>query len=1342
MIDKDRWHEVSESHFPHEREGLQALRQACQPGVVLQAWTNFEFLDEQGRLYEVDALLLTRYGLTLVELKHYRGLIAVDELNWIRKPYPNGPTSNERSPLPNANHKCKVLASYIRNSIGRSPHRLSVEALIFLSHPDVQFEFLEPSRLQPICNSRTLEEKINAPLGFQREALTIDFQSQIIKSLEKLGIRKTPKRPLMVGDYLIKELLGDGEHYQDHLAESIHLTTQKLRIRTFVGRTPADRERADNTAKREFQQLKDLSHDYILVPKEYKVWEQGPALLYQYYDKAEPLDLLDCGPAGPLSFAEKLKIWGQLGEAIRYAHRLGKFHRSLSPQNILVLRQSDNQGEPLQIKVINWQTVSAAGKTAGTIHVTRWTEERFGSYLAPEMIDSPNDADETVDLFSIGGIGYYLFSGQSPAANQSELQTRLFQHQGLNLLSVVDQAQPALVELIKNLTQANPGNRIQTAAEFLQQLAEIERQYCNPVPVDEPTVDPMSARPGDLILPGYQLVRKLGHGSSSVAFLVSPVKADGAASSGENLVLKVPLPGKSATALEQEAEVLKLLDHKNIVKLRSIERLGDKTALLLTSAGESTLAERLAKEGVLGLELLHRFGCDLLEACEYLQQVGIAHRDLKPANLGVRKVGKNEELHLCLFDFSLSREDRRTVLAGTASYRDPFLHAANRPWDEFAERYAAAVTLYECASGRTPQWGDGKANPAVVNVEVSFQPSDFEPGMRDSFEKFFRKAFQREASLRHETAEEMLADWKQVFQQASLDDSSWLTSLPEQVPSETRLSELVSNPQLDQIFTRLNLTTAGTLMGISRYTLMRLSNVGAATRNQLRLLYDALKHRLEGDPVPFQAAPETALETILDGLVGDPKTSEAKFVRIYLCGQPDCQWPTPTEAAKLAQVPLKPKTLLNRRQKWQDSSTLKELGEELETVLQELGLVASIPETCDSLLSRCGSINSDPAQRSQVAQGVLRALLEVEDMSSRPRFCLARLGRAAIVCRDLDLAQRLEEAAQLADQLVSENPLPSYQRILQELTQCAAWNDATATNLAASKGAREARLSRIVTSLAHNARLSSRGEFYPKGMPLSQSLPLVRGVMSGKSLKLKEINELILNRYPEAQPIDCSEDELDALLKQAQAPIKWNEREQKFCPVQSSTTSQTRASSVSASAEGPVLDQLIVRLQESLKSGEPQVLKVRRSQVAQAEQWLSNHFNLATVSLEERLLQQMDKIATADDIKAEELSAADHPQSNDWPHLKSLASEAADQVIGELEDGVVLKRFSLWARYDLLGKVAKLVEDGGRCRPPKTRWLMTPYTDGLPTIDGQPLPLPPATRPLEWNATAWRATLE
>ena len=80
----------------------------------------------------------------------------------------------------------------------------------------------------------------------------------------------------------------------------------------------------------------------------------------------------------------------------------------------------------------------------------------------------------------------------------------------------------------------------------------------------------------------------------------------------------------------------------------------------------------LRTEGVPGLEMLARYGDDLLSALASLERHGVVHRDIKPDNIGIRSLTKQRN-QLILFDFSLARASLENIHVGTEGYRDPFL---------------------------------------------------------------------------------------------------------------------------------------------------------------------------------------------------------------------------------------------------------------------------------------------------------------------------------------------------------------------------------------------------------------------------------------------------------------------------------------------------------------------------------------------------------------------------------------------------------------------------------------------------------------------------------------------
>ncbi len=63
------WIRVSESRFPWEREALEFIRQQFPSHSPYLAWSNFEFIANDGSINEVDLLVFTPQGFFLIEIE-------------------------------------------------------------------------------------------------------------------------------------------------------------------------------------------------------------------------------------------------------------------------------------------------------------------------------------------------------------------------------------------------------------------------------------------------------------------------------------------------------------------------------------------------------------------------------------------------------------------------------------------------------------------------------------------------------------------------------------------------------------------------------------------------------------------------------------------------------------------------------------------------------------------------------------------------------------------------------------------------------------------------------------------------------------------------------------------------------------------------------------------------------------------------------------------------------------------------------------------------------------------------------------------------------------------------
>ncbi len=186
------------------------------------------------------------------------------------------------------------------------------------------------------------------------------------------------------------------------------------------------------------------------------------------------------------------------------------------------------------------------------------------------------------------------------------MKQRLRDQHGLDLAIELPQIPSTLRSLVLKATDPAPSRRTADVATFLAQLSAAERDATS----DSEKTDPLDAPPEAILDGRFRLIRRLGQGSTALGLLVQDQLADG----DGVCVLKVALDEGAASRLDDEAEVLRRFDNPRIVKVLDALVVGGRRALLLESAGPETLTDVLRTRTRLSIDLLDRFGTDLLDA--------------------------------------------------------------------------------------------------------------------------------------------------------------------------------------------------------------------------------------------------------------------------------------------------------------------------------------------------------------------------------------------------------------------------------------------------------------------------------------------------------------------------------------------------------------------------------------------------------------------------------------------------------------------------------------------------------------------------------------------------------
>ena len=890
----------------------------------------------------------------------------------------------------------------------------------------------------------------------------------------------------------------------------------------------------------------------------------------------------------------------------------------------------------------------------------------------------------------------------------------------------------------------------------------LKKRHFHPSATSDTNVDPATAGPGDRLDNGLIVKRRLGRGGSADVLLVEREGSD------EERVLKVALDDAHMDRIRAEADVLRRLHHQNIVRFDAEITISGRPAILMDRAGDKTLAQWIRGGDPLSLDLMRRFGENLLSAVEYLEQEGIAHRDVKPDNIGIAKVAGTGPYRLVLFDFSLSRAPIETITAGTRPYLDPFLLDRRPPrWDLHAERYAVAVTLHEMLASTPPTYGDGLTDPRLTEGDATIAIDHFDPALRDGVAAFFYRALQRDPADRFGNAEEMLRAWREAFSPLDRATSSAdsIEVIARRLDRTSNIVEVGYGVEARAVLDRMGIHTVHQLLGVPRLQFRYLTGVGDRVRKEIRERAKRLA-QLRPDLVPGgiteecggRASVDRLAEQLLPRRPAGDERPEDRILAYYLGIDDDAPvWPSAGEVAAAVGTARSgvADALEAARDRWHKSAELNAVRSEIDTLITAAGGVASVDELSSQLLASRGSVEDDERQRSRRARATIRAAVELEASVSPVRFeaHVDPQGRAPLISVSAEAAEYARRLARAADGLAAEEPLPSPGRVEDELGLVPVPDGAGPL-------APDRRL-RLAVAASKSAALSARGELYPRGMSALAALRLSLGALTGSEvLKETEIRTRVRGRFPEALPLPPRPD-LDALLQEANADRTWLEPAGRDAGYYARTVSDTGTGTVAIIRHGTlgpapeatpeVFDARAIedKIVYAAERGIFLALTVEPRRARDAEAELLRRFPREPVSLERLMLRAMRAEAEARRVQWPKALAADagSRDSADYKNLLRLASRAAprvkDEILG-LRAPALLTRPGLIARYDLMEMLVAFSQASGASGGPPSLWLLIPQAgQGPPQIDGAMLPVISAanwarlTEP--WLANAHRA---
>ena len=224
-----------------------------------------------------------------------------------------------------------------------------------------------------------------------------------------------------------------------------------------------------------------------------------------------------------------------------------------------------------------------------------------------------------------------------------------------------------------------------------------------------------------------------------------------------------------------EAKLIAGLNHPNIVQIYDFDEVDRADSAIYYMVmpfvdGPSLWAVMSARQKAgerMSLAEVSRVMESVCGALSYAHQQGITHRDVTPGNILFTERGQ-----IVLADFGLARLVSGARLTqtgttiGTPVYMSPE-QGMGLPGDTRSDIYSLGIILFEMLAGRTPFDGDSAfaiimkhVNDPIPNLGKT--PNTTSATMSAALQTVIGRALAKDANDRYQTADEFLADFKQV----------------------------------------------------------------------------------------------------------------------------------------------------------------------------------------------------------------------------------------------------------------------------------------------------------------------------------------------------------------------------------------------------------------------------------------------------------------------------------------------------------------------------------------------------------------------------------------------------
>jgi len=257
----------------------------------------------------------------------------------------------------------------------------------------------------------------------------------------------------------------------------------------------------------------------------------------------------------------------------------------------------------------------------------------------------------------------------------------------------------------------------------------------------------------------YEFKSELGRGAFSIVYLTTH-KA-----TGQHYAVKVinkkDLGKDYEKNLKMEVDILKKVNHPNIIALKELFDTPDKLYLIMELVTGGELFDKIVEKGSYTESEAGQLVRKIVSAVDYLHNLGIVHRDLKPENLLLKRA--DNDLEIAIADFGLSKIVGQQMMmqtaCGTPSYVAPEVLNASGYGKE-VDMWSIGVITYILLCGFPPFYGDTVPEIFEQIMEANFDyPEEYWGSVSKEAKDFINKLLVVDSDKRMSAVDSLRHPW-------------------------------------------------------------------------------------------------------------------------------------------------------------------------------------------------------------------------------------------------------------------------------------------------------------------------------------------------------------------------------------------------------------------------------------------------------------------------------------------------------------------------------------------------------------------------------------------------------